>query len=461
MPDLADSILNTSFWSQYLPLYGLQVEGIRHALIALGAAHKDFLLRGRKIAGVAQRDNERFIILHYNLAIRHIQPLMSQPTTTNIQATLICCLLFICFENLRGQYTEAIQHLRAGARLLASLKGSNSSIFLPSVSESDPTVSRAQYETATHVSSQDNMDALTTLFSCLGIDVSIFLEDEVVPLEKLSQVSTSDFAVETATTNSSFTCLSAARKELHRIEIAHDIFFEQLCHADGHKPLPAVAGQENSELDRTPPEFSEKDKNTYRGIYRMFWKWSRRFDTFMDHYQFETASPKETGDALRVRLQQKTWCAILDETPWLDMMEASFERGSLESMVDDAELIIQSMGSLSRPFFTCDADIIPCLALVGCFTDDRDLLHRVITALRRLNRREGVWDSQDLAEIFEAAITAREQLGLPIKVDFAGGVLSMAKMLLSLNIPCISATNSIVPLAQSVKTTPLASFMAT
>ncbi|KAI1880150.1 hypothetical protein JX265_001771 [Neoarthrinium moseri] len=448
MKDLgAGSTVHGNFWIERMPHLSLQNEGICYALVALGAAHHNFLLQKSQVAWRPQGDMDRFIILHYNLAIRYIQPLMSNPTAANIQISLICCILFICFENVRGQYLESMKHLKSGSRLLASVLSSESGSMPIMPNSRQPCSLNEETEQISACEPEDGMDSIVTLFSCLGLDTSMLVEDEVVSQRQLCGQSSIPAAVETFGPIVPFSSLNAARKELHQIEITHDIFYEIMYPCDIWQTRPEQKGLTCSELP--PPNFSEKDLQSYRGIYQQFMRWSARFDLFMGTFLGQSASAKDLCEAFTTRLHQKTWIALLDEEPWSPSQEDDFEEGDLRPIVDEVELIIKSLPPSPRALFSFDAAIIPPLSLVGCFTKDMELLQRVVIALRALDRREGVWDSKDLAEVFEASIIAQKCHGWPIN-GVSKDVLSIAKSLRSLNISCISPTNSIVELALQI-----------
>ncbi|KAK6216267.1 hypothetical protein LQW54_003657 [Pestalotiopsis sp. IQ-011] len=153
---------------------------------------------------------------------------------------------------------------------------------------------------------------------------------------------------------------------------------------------------------------------------------------------------------LAVGLLQKTWVAILDEAPWTFDGQRLPTLGVLDEFLPDVEAIIRLRGASPRRLFTFGADVLPYLALAGCLTEDLGLLRRIVGALRLLDRREGLWDSKDLAEIFEASIVACTEDGLAARGG-ARGILHMARTLSDMKIPCISRNNSIVLLARSME----------
>lgn len=451
--DLTDSTASTDFWLDLLPLSISQIEATRYALIALGAAHMDFLSHqpdGGKNTPIAEGKHERLVMLHYNLAIRHLQPLLSKATQTDIEAALVCCILFICIENIRGHYAESLKHLQSGVGLLVSLMAPDSKQELPATRKARlPVALQRAISSAGH--RRRNIDYIAILFSRLCLETHILTDDEVVPLTTVSRAR-SDFGGAESHLALPITTLDAARAELHSFEVAHDMFYQQVYSSITKRPLNTGAGQDRqNECFLTL--FSEDEKAAYQRIYQQFWRWSARFDQYMlesAQHGDRGRSPRDQSDASKIRLLQKTWVAILDEAPWTFDGQRLPALGVLDEFLPDVEAIIRLRGASPRRLFTFGADVLPYLALAGCLTEDLGLLRRIVGALRLLDRREGLWDSKDLAEIFEASIVACTEDGLAARGG-ARGILHMARTLSDMKIPCISRNNSIVLLARSME----------
>lgn len=446
--DLTDSTASTSFWLDLLPLSISQIEATRYALIALGAAHIDFLSQrtdGGNNTTMAEGEHERLVMLHYNMAIRHLQPLLSKATQADTEAALVCCILFICIENIRGHYAESLKHLQSGVGLLVSLMAPDSKQELPATRKARlPVALQRAISSAGH--RRRNIDYIAILFSRLCLETHILTDDEVVPLTTVSRAR-SDFGGAESHLALPITTLDFARAELHSFEVAHDMFYQQVYSNIAKRPLDAGAGQDRqNECFLTL--FSEDEKAAYQRIYQQFWRWSARFDQYMR--EAHQGSPRDQSDASKIRLRQKTWVAILDEAPWTFDGPRLPALGVLDEFLPDVEAIIRLRGASPRRLFTFGADVLPYLALAGCLTEDLGLLRRIVGALRLLDRREGLWDSKDLAEIFEASIVACSGDGLAARGG-ARGILHMARTLSDRKIPCISRNNSIVLLARSIE----------
>ncbi|KAF2993412.1 hypothetical protein E8E14_000950 [Neopestalotiopsis sp. 37M] len=361
---------------------------------------------------------------------------MSISTAENLRAGLTCCLLFVCIENLRGQYTESIRHLRAGSRVLASMLSENDS-YSKSTQNVFPINSRSEWHfvhTDTHEGFHDGgMDDLAILFSSLGTACSIISDEEIVPLQHIAGCRVPNTLAAADSQVTPFSSLGEARQELHEITVFHDITWRQFCFPVDSTP--------------TPPETRIRRKTAYCSIYQRFFHWSARFDAFMDHLLLQSAPAGEICDALKTRLDQKIWLALADEESWSADWNAEIKPSDLDAILADVELYNQLSPSPPQASFKFDMNLTPSLVFVGCFTGDVDLLRRVVVALKTLNRREGFWDTHEPAEIFEASITARSKYGWSIKGPQRGDILCFARSLASLNPPCIKATNSFLRFA--------------
>ncbi|KAH8694346.1 hypothetical protein BGZ61DRAFT_532441 [Ilyonectria robusta] len=123
-----------------------------------------------------------------------------------------------------------------------------------------------------------------------------------------------------------------------------------------------------------------------------------------------------------------------------DDEEDDLERQDCEYILNLAELLVRSGGSEAHPIFTWHADLIPPLYLVGLSSGDADIQQRTTTLLRSMRRREGIWDSQEVAEILETMHLAAKQ-DLLASDMIPCGITQLAKMLSDLRLPSLSAAN--------------------
>ena len=115
-------MFTSDFWETLVFQASAQEPAVRHAIVALSAAHRFDSNYGPWTVPATQGfDAEKFTLQQYNKAIHYLR---SSPTTNNkndLRVILITCLIFVTLEYLRGQYRSGSAHLRYGIQLLSEL----------------------------------------------------------------------------------------------------------------------------------------------------------------------------------------------------------------------------------------------------------------------------------------------------------------------------------------------------
>jgi hypothetical protein len=115
------------FQSDFSSFYLLQAvheqPAIRHAVIALGGIHEIFGLDKERLNGTSLTDP--FSERQYGKAIVLLLNSTKVPSAHPTEVVLISCLLFACFESLRGHIKSAMIHVRCGMKLLHQAADSN------------------------------------------------------------------------------------------------------------------------------------------------------------------------------------------------------------------------------------------------------------------------------------------------------------------------------------------------
>ena len=111
----------SSFWETLIFQASVQEPAVRHAVMALSAAHR-FDHNYKKWANptTLDWDAERFMLQQYNMAIRYICAKEVKSNNT-LRIVLITCMIFVTLEYLRGQYQMGSAHLRYGVQLLSHI----------------------------------------------------------------------------------------------------------------------------------------------------------------------------------------------------------------------------------------------------------------------------------------------------------------------------------------------------
>ncbi|KAE8363556.1 hypothetical protein BDV27DRAFT_158720 [Aspergillus caelatus] len=125
------------FWETLVFQASAQEPAVRHAVVALSAAHRSNL-SSESMPAMYGMDAERFTLLQYNKAIHHLRGVTTCGSSKNaLRVTLITCMLFVTLEYLRGQHKMGSAHLGYGIQLLANVSAPTSrtsmapSIFSP------------------------------------------------------------------------------------------------------------------------------------------------------------------------------------------------------------------------------------------------------------------------------------------------------------------------------------------
>jgi hypothetical protein len=116
------------FWTNWAPRLAHHNDSLKHALISLGATYH--LVKAKTVASrpaqsldsVSSRyliDRlDSFAIGQYNMAIHTLIDRISSNDSDGAIIVAACCLIFICIENLRSNFSNARAHLEKGSQIL-------------------------------------------------------------------------------------------------------------------------------------------------------------------------------------------------------------------------------------------------------------------------------------------------------------------------------------------------------
>ncbi|KAH8889670.1 hypothetical protein GQ53DRAFT_766512 [Thozetella sp. PMI_491] len=145
----------SNFWTRVAPQVSHTHEAVKHAVIALGAAHELFTFPdARDISGLPRDQVEEFMFKQYNKSIKQLTKYAGSLSLENTYVTIVCCLVFILLETLMQNHcsfptlpfpaawqslivrplARAVTHLTNGLRILQSLPPSSFNFL----AETDP-----------------------------------------------------------------------------------------------------------------------------------------------------------------------------------------------------------------------------------------------------------------------------------------------------------------------------------
>ncbi|KAL4763072.1 Zn(II)2Cys6 transcription factor [Aspergillus foveolatus] len=124
---LSDSF-DSRLWQAHLLNMSKSEPAVYHAVIAFSAVHQDLETYGMPLPGQDLRNEWHLFALEQcgrSFALLSRRQSSQDPRFREVM--LLCCLLFVMTQLLRGQYDDAFLHLRSGLRILNEAKALSSS----------------------------------------------------------------------------------------------------------------------------------------------------------------------------------------------------------------------------------------------------------------------------------------------------------------------------------------------
>ncbi|KAF4948220.1 hypothetical protein FSARC_13795 [Fusarium sarcochroum] len=399
-----------SFWNGFVLPLAQTAEPVRYALCALGGAHRRFITEypGDATYISTAAAYELVSIQKYNQAIMHIKPLMTEKTEASLQTILICCVIFICIENLNGRYTDSMRHLLAGCQLLNSLRGK----FKLERSN----LAQMHFKEAPNIT-YSLFGMVTEMLHRLGQNIAIYKGSYIFTDLELPPRMT-----DMGDSRLPFADLVEAGTLLDQVDDSYDSFFR------GHQltSLPTHASSDNDSFSRPDLATGQLALAAVRSTFAI---WNSRYE--LTRKVKRHGSPCLTEQhGLFLDMQQAMWLAILK----LDSIDGEFNREDSELILQRASNLIKMVASKRAPVFAFNGYITPTLSIVCSSCKDLNVQRKSIALLRTLRRREGIWDSREVADIYETMVTAGAQ-NMVDQTNMPWGIPQLVAELSPLSLP--------------------------
>lgn len=108
--------MNSRFWDRIVLQVCHAEPAVKHAVLALSSLHQ--LSEAREDTNDALQ-HQRYADQHYQQALSAAQSLLRSSTPEDIDRILIACLVFTCYENVRGNYPAGQVHTGSGRAIMA------------------------------------------------------------------------------------------------------------------------------------------------------------------------------------------------------------------------------------------------------------------------------------------------------------------------------------------------------
>ena len=387
--DLAETPGGSVFWTHYaLPLAHYD-PAVAKSIAAAGVVHRIFI--DRELGRTASLN--RAALRLYNGAINSIT---SSPYLKP-ESIMVCCLLFICYESMTGRYAEAIRHLKAGLKLLAT------------------------NDIRTGIRDSNFARELLYVFVRVSLEVSIFLEDQPLPLGV-----SFNWAVFAYEETCPFRDLAEAEQAMRKFDI------------DSVQDIKLLLDLGSHHTEPSSPEHEDAKRLALDALSTRLEHWNAHFDPLVKEMGLWHIRAEELNRLNHLRLQQTQWLTVLG----IHLQEQTFVDRACATYLDLIKGMAQSLISRRRRTFSIDGVLISGLSLVVSATSCPDIQKHACLLLHSLDRREGLWDSREILELHQATLSQhdpRSWYALPV----AGGIPAYMKSL-SLFSNAISADNALV-----------------
>ncbi|KAJ4264370.1 hypothetical protein NW762_005568 [Fusarium torreyae] len=124
---------------------------------------------------------------------------------------------------------------------------------------------------------------------------------------------------------------------------------------------------------------------------------------------------KTSQHAMQLTLQEKRRMALLSlyQTTWsafvkMDSYHAGLQTHDYGNIFERIEEIMRLDKTPARPLFAFNGHLVCELSTICASCTDAEIRNKAIMLLRSMRRREGVWDSWEVANVYESAFKALE-----------------------------------------------------
>ncbi|KAL8949544.1 MAG: hypothetical protein Q9222_004353 [Ikaeria aurantiellina] len=374
------------FWAKLIPLSAHHEPALKHAVIALAALHERFEQGDRSILkSNSDIVDGGFALDQYLKAIKHILRPVRGKEKPPLDTSLVACVLFACFESLRGHHGSALSHIHSGVRILSQANEhdlqSNQEIDSPELC-----IPR---------------ESLDIVFARLDAQEVQLLGSRPMQLPPPRRNTAPGFHSHTPAV---FTSLDEARNNLD--------YQWNVCQQKGvdfeYRDLFIQGIEEQEHRDAY-----DRNRILYKSI---LGQWNKAFQAYLDNRAATMDSKalrgamllKINARVLSMHLEMPAFSLLHFQTTWDDILPIFEEIVDLASTVLDAQADTDK--KLARkPVFQLDQSIIGPLFSVAHKCRDPGIRRKAISLLYSAPRQEGVWDSILTARVAERIMNLEEK----------------------------------------------------
>ncbi|PYI14310.1 C6 zinc finger domain protein [Aspergillus violaceofuscus CBS 115571] len=349
---------DSALWQQLILQMGHEEPAVYHAIVALSALHQNSESQGMPLSKEDLGNSWHRFALEQSMrsfSLLHTRRASHDPRLRDV--TLLCCLVFVLLEWLRGQYDKAFGHLRNGIQILNEL----------GVMVTDESGARAPPVERDLVIAFAHLDIQSAQFG----ETSSLMKGNAGQAVATSQIDGTR----------TFRNVSGAREALNHI--LEPVFkFTNSAQALSHEQVAMQYESLYQEQIRRCAEVNE---------------FAQTFNHFRATRYYELSAKEQRGADV-IHLHQTTTslnletCLLDSNDPLLDTYTSRFEHllACVEEVTDKFP---------DRPSVCMDMGVIPPLFFIATGCRSYRVREQAIEALQSWPHREGPWDSNLAARI--------------------------------------------------------------
>ncbi|KAL2840552.1 hypothetical protein BJY01DRAFT_249922 [Aspergillus pseudoustus] len=334
---------DSPLWQELLPQRSFSDPAVYHAVIALTAVHQDIEMHGLPLPGQdLQNDWHRFALDQSGRSFSLLSRRHASQDPRFREVMLLCCLLFVLTQLIRGQYDEAFRHLQCGLKILNEARGSTH----------EPPVNPCIIAAFTNLEIQSLQYG-----ECATLPDDSGFEHQICTVENLGV----------------FLSFQEARQSLDSL-LGGVFRFLTRCGALSEEEILADYGV----LQQRQTELLSQHNMFVHGLERFC--------------ATRNLNAKEQRGAAMMQLVQRSLALIVKTSLLRDEMALSYYTPEYDEIITIAEEITSTFPG--RPSVTLDVGIIPPLYSAAMWCRDRNVRRRAIAVLKSWPHREGSFDSE-------------------------------------------------------------------
>ncbi|KAK1055264.1 hypothetical protein LTR12_015276 [Friedmanniomyces endolithicus] len=356
-----NSLVGFTFWSRLVLQIVHAEPAIKHAALALGALHQYLELPDEDPTRV---DHLAFTEEQHRKALTAAKMLVASATPEDLDRVLAACVLFICYEGIRGDYAASRVHMESGRSIVKN----NRERLRQSSRRND--LVEIQYALA-----RLDLSALTFQDTSAPMTLSV---DEYYQIQP-STIPDMEF--------NTFAEAHASLTDLARLVLIADI-----------PSSDSITGASNWNMDVYNTERAK--------CVILVRRWKTNFEDLLCCH-LDAAPPLSIN---MLRMMHATTSIIIaagefgPDTRWDEHYDGFVE------IVDLAELIVAELcQSGCQSYFSVEQGYIDGSFLVATRCRDPVVRRRAIEVLRRLPRQEGIWQSAGAAAVAQCWMEVEEE----------------------------------------------------